>query len=189
MAETIVEKKVCEKCGSDVREGAVFCYHCGSSLETEVAIAANGEAVSSGWFRENITDKELKIDTKEKGKTTRKLDEKVVEKIDRPIAKPIDNAANLTTDVPIIKPLEDLEIKSKEEVVEVKEEAKPNNEESKKLKSAAELRKKNRLAQKKKVEEIIWEEHENAPNAWFLIVALVLILLAAVLFYLGIYMK
>lgn len=34
MAKTLVEKAVCEACGSDVREGSSFCYNCGEAVIT-----------------------------------------------------------------------------------------------------------------------------------------------------------
>ena len=47
-----------------------------------------------------------------------------------------------------------------------------------KLKSAAALRRSGRVAPQKKTVEVIWEEPENAPNAWFLVAAFVLALFA-----------
>jgi transcription elongation factor Elf1 len=66
---------------------------------------------------------------------------------------------------------------------------KPDILEESKLKSAASLRRKSRPLQKIKIEEIVWEEHENAPNGWFILVALVLTLIAVGIFWLAIYMK
>ncbi len=37
MAETLVEKQVCDACGSEVRGGSSFCYNCGESLVEEPA--------------------------------------------------------------------------------------------------------------------------------------------------------
>ncbi len=53
--------------------------------------------------------------------------------------------------------------------------SKPADQPEKALKSAASLRKKSKLIQKKKVE-IIWEEHENAPNARFILATVLLTL-------------
>lgn len=56
MAETGVEKAVCEKCGADVRENTAFCYSCGESIlrlesDTEkplnVDVAVNEETQSA----------------------------------------------------------------------------------------------------------------------------------------------
>ena len=41
MAETILEKTACEKCGADVRENTLFCYNCGYHF-ADAAKQANG---------------------------------------------------------------------------------------------------------------------------------------------------
>lgn len=162
MAETLVEQRVCAKCGADVRKGALFCYHCGGAVAPEVAVsAANGDSVSSGWFRENIAEEESP-------KTTAKLDEAVAEELEKPIEKPSDTPIEKTSDEPVEKP-------------KIVEEAQ--------LKSAAAMRRKAKIVQKKRIEEIEWAEHESAPNVWFLLVALILIAIAAGLFFLAIYVK
>jgi len=56
------------------------------------------------------------------------------------------------------------------------------------LKSAAAMRRKPKNIQPKKVE-IIWEEHENAPNLWFILVTILLTLFAAGVLYLAIYLR
>jgi hypothetical protein len=66
---------------------------------------------------------------------------------------------------------------------------KPNIHEDAKLKSAASLRKKAKTFQKPKVEEILWTGHENAPNGWFILVALILTLFAVGIFYLAMSLK
>lgn len=75
-----------------------------------------------------------------------------------------------------------------EQTVADKSVLKPNANEEPKLKSAAAMRRKSKIYQPKKIE-VIWEEHENAPNGWFITVAIVLTLLAAGIFYLAIYLK
>ncbi len=64
----------------------------------------------------------------------------------------------------------------------------PSLLEADKLKSAAAMRGKSKLIKPKKVE-VVWEEHENAPNVWFILVALVLTILAIVILFLAIRMK
>jgi hypothetical protein len=172
MAETLVENKVCAACGADVRENALFCYHCGGAISPEVAVAGNGDAVSSGWFRENIAEDKVKVETAEQPKTTAKLEVSALENFDKPIEKPTDEILG----EPIAKPTGKLNEKPPE---------KPET----KLKSAAAMRRRTKIVQKKKVEEVVWEEHESAPNIWFLLVALILILLAGGLFFLAIYVK
>ncbi len=46
-----------------------------------------------------------------------------------------------------------------------------------KLRTAGALRDKSKLTPKKKVE-VVWEEPHNAPNIWFLLVSLILVLFA-----------
>lgn len=56
------------------------------------------------------------------------------------------------------------------------------------LKSAATLRRKNKSIQPKRIE-VIWEEHENTPNVWFILVAVFLTIVAAVILFLAIRLK
>lgn len=56
------------------------------------------------------------------------------------------------------------------------------------LKSAAALRKKPKTIQKKKIE-IVWKEHENAPNMWFVIAAILLAVFTAVVLWLALYIR
>lgn len=37
MAETLVDKEICESCGTEVRGGSSFCYSCGESIIAEPA--------------------------------------------------------------------------------------------------------------------------------------------------------
>ncbi|MEZ5425293.1 MAG: hypothetical protein R2747_03420 [Pyrinomonadaceae bacterium] len=57
-----------------------------------------------------------------------------------------------------------------------------------KLKSAASIRNRARRIEPQKIE-IIWEEHENAPNLWFILVAVLLVVFAALIFFLALYLK
>ena len=66
---------------------------------------------------------------------------------------------------------------------------KPDIHEEAKLKSAASLRRKAKTFQKKKVEEIAWTGHENAPNGWFILVAVVLTLFAVAVFWAAMSLK
>ncbi|MDQ3042391.1 MAG: zinc ribbon domain-containing protein [Acidobacteriota bacterium] len=65
---------------------------------------------------------------------------------------------------------------------------KPNVVEEPKLKSAATMRRRSKSFQPKRVE-IIWEEHENAPNGWFIAAAIFLTLFAAGILYLAMLLK
>jgi hypothetical protein len=45
MAETVVEKGVCPKCGAEVREGTAFCFACGGRISPlEASPESNGSA-------------------------------------------------------------------------------------------------------------------------------------------------
>lgn len=57
-----------------------------------------------------------------------------------------------------------------------------------KLKSAATMRRKSKTIQPKRIE-VFWEEHENAPNGWFILAAILLMLTAAGILYLAMYLK
>ena len=57
-----------------------------------------------------------------------------------------------------------------------------------KLKSAAAMRRQPKSVQPKRVE-IIWEEHANAPNGWFILAAILLTLFAFGILYLTAYYK
>ena len=65
---------------------------------------------------------------------------------------------------------------------------KPEIKKEGELKSAATMRRKSKIVQPKRVE-VIWEEHENAPNFWFILAAIVLTLFAIGVFYLAGYLK
>ncbi len=78
---------------------------------------------------------------------------------------------DISVEEPIVKPIEKSSL----------------NEEAK-LKSAAAMRRKSKVIQPKKVE-VVWEEHENTPNIWFILVAVFLTIFAAVILFLAIRMK
>ena len=65
---------------------------------------------------------------------------------------------------------------------------KPEINEEIELKSAASMRRKSKVIQPKKVE-VIWEEHESAPNARYILVAVILTIFAAVILYLATVLK
>ena len=65
---------------------------------------------------------------------------------------------------------------------------KPEDKREIELKSAASMRRKAKVFQPKKVE-VIWEEHENAPNIRYILVAVILVIFAAVILYLATILK
>ncbi|HEY8560418.1 MAG TPA: zinc-ribbon domain-containing protein [Pyrinomonadaceae bacterium] len=169
MAKTLVEKKICDSCGAEVRPGSVFCYNCGGAVAADLPEQAAGDKRNAtidrfeqpGGAPENNVFK------------TTKLPEKTLEKLDMsPIAKPVGKPAGDEL-------MEKIEDSSAE---------KNSVQENGQLKSAANLRRKAKSFQRKTVE-VVWEEPENAPNKWFPIVAIVLILFVAAIFYLAMYLK
>ncbi len=168
MAETLVEKKICEACGADIRPGSLFCYNCGGAVSEglpEPATNSNKKNVSTAWFESDLA---VNSDLK-----TTQLKKETVEKVEvKPIEKPIEKPT-------ITEFLKQNAEKSSEN---------PLIQKDAKLKSAANLRRKAKIYQKKTVE-VVWEEPENAPNKWFPIVAILLILFVVGIFYLAQYMK
>ncbi len=170
MAKTLVKKKICDACGAEVRPGSLFCYNCGGAVAAELPETGklnNRKAASDTRFqsdlKENTDFTTSNIDLK-----TTPLKEETVNRIEaRPIAKPTEEL------------LEKIEVKPLE---------KPSLQEEAKLKSAASLRRKAKSFQRKRVE-VVWEEPENAPNKWFPIFAILLVLFVVGIFYLAMYLK
>jgi predicted nucleic acid-binding Zn ribbon protein len=147
MAQTSVENKICNACGSEVRPHALFCYNCGGAITAEKSLSSeNGSS----------------IDTQ----SQRVEDETIVE-----LAEEKQTVG------------EEIHVRKKSEKLE-----KPDAHDKTKLESAAALRRKSKSLQSKTVE-VIWEEHEDAPNAWFISVAVALTILAAAILFLAMYLK
>ncbi len=165
MADTLVENKICEACGAEVRPGSLFCYNCGGAVADELpdqpAKKKSENSVSDAWLRGDLAkNNDLK---------TTQLDGAVLEN-------------------QVVAPTDKLSEEKIVEKVADKPLEKKNLQQEAKLKSAANMRRKSKVFQPKKVE-IIWEEHQNAPNIWFLLVAVILILFVVGIFYLAIYLK
>lgn len=151
MAEILVENKVCQACGTEIRQGALFCYSCGGLVapESDVPNIENDVAANQISTEKKVTENGSKA-------------------VFPTAAVPPDVQPNVLTDE-TEKPL----VKS--------DPAKETN-----LKSAASLRKKTKIVQKKTVE-ISWQEYENAPNLWFVLTAIVLFVFVAVIVWLELY--
>lgn len=63
MAEAVLEKEVCSKCGVDVRENTTFCYNCGNKVATEPegGSSANGDAVETAVIADAKESDEKKL--------------------------------------------------------------------------------------------------------------------------------
>jgi hypothetical protein len=164
MAETLVENRICSACGAEVRRGALFCYNCGGAVAPEMPATAEKTEINQpptiDVFRDALVEEKL-VAEKPVTENPEPSEQVLAER-----AETAEAAAPL--DAPVDKP-------------DVVEEAK--------LKSAASLRRKPKTVQKRKVEEVVWTGHENAPNAWFIFVAVVLTLLALGIFWLAMYLK
>lgn len=82
MAETLVENKICQTCGTEIRQNAQFCYHCGGSVAADAAALKDKKAVSDAWLRENISDGKNVDNSAPVEKTA------VLETVDNPIPMP-----------------------------------------------------------------------------------------------------
>lgn len=79
-----------------------------------------------------------------------------------------------------------------DEIIAGEEELAENAEDEKrdlsKMDSAAKLRRRGKSVQKKRVE-IVWEEHDNAPNGWFIFFAVILVALAVAIWIISTYLE
>jgi hypothetical protein len=158
MAETLVKTEICEACGVDVRPGSMFCYNCGGAV---VAVESGNSRKKKKKNKVSDVWFQDEIGVNNNLNTT-KLD-KIAE--EKPVEESAEVAENDAESIP--KPTVSAEVK---------------------LKSAAELRRKSKTFQQKKVE-VVWEENENTPSAWFVLVALVLVLFVVLIFLAAIYLK
>jgi hypothetical protein len=151
MAETLVKEKVCNSCGAEVRPNAGFCYNCGSAVAPEVSHSGNKtQKLSDSWFKNDLVED--------------KPNEIVLKKSENEI---------IETKVEI----QPEEISESEIIEEVTTDDEPEKRDLSKMDSAAKLRRRGKSLQKKRVE-IVWEEHDNAPNGWFIFIAILLAALA-----------
>lgn len=168
MAEKILENRVCENCGAEVRPNALFCYNCGSQVASDEEVEAenqNAKKISDAWFKESIAPAvagDVQTLTKKKTKTVAEKEEAAA------IPKP------------------PVSLNDKETTGKVL--SKPETAKSEPLKTAASLRNKQKLPEKKRVE-VKWESHENAPNVWFLVVALLLTIFAVSILFAMLYIR
>lgn len=173
MAKTLVEKNICDACGADVRAGSLFCYNCGGAIAEKLPEAANDSIRKDDKRFENEPSGSSDLKTTQLKRET--VDKFEISPIGKPVGEP--SADELA---------EKSEFPPEAETEPVAE--KPTIQEDAKLKSAANLRRKAKSFQKKTVE-VVWEEPESAPNKWFPIFAIVLILLVVGIYYLAMYLK
>jgi hypothetical protein len=75
MAETLVENRVCNACGADVRPGSLFCYNCGKSVVPEPLSEDNHK-------KDNIVKIRPLEDISVDGERQDKLKQEEIEKIE-----------------------------------------------------------------------------------------------------------
>lgn len=211
MAENLVQNLVCSKCGAEARPGAAFCFACGGEVvsapvdQQAAPVSKESSGISSAWFRSDITAEsqklpplkveeaavtepaEAELEVEEKGRSG-KLKSKVKNKAKKtgPLVPDTTKPLDIESEKPKVSPLnEGAAINKKpEDAVAAKTEAPVQN----KLKSAASIRQKSKLAEKKRVE-VVWAPPEGAPNIWFVAVALVLSIFAVGIFVVMLYIR
>lgn len=147
---TNTEKKICNSCGADVRPNTTFCYNCGSSLAGKSSAETILENQKSNLLQSNAPDV-----SNGNSAPIEPAQETIVKPIEKPFAEP-------------------LIVKNESPKIE-KEKSEPDDKPA--LKTAASMRRA-KPAQSKRVE-VVWEQPENSTSIWFVVFALVLILLAA----------
>lgn len=160
MAETLVQEKVCGACGADVRPQALFCYNCGSAVAPDAPPFENNNNKKTGnaWFKDELVAEDRQD-----------LEFQDDESEDELIA---DGEEFETPENPKLEVDDD----------------RAEERDLSKLESAANLRRRGKSVQKKRVE-IVWEEHDNAPNGWFIFFAVVLTILAFVIWIISAYLE
>ena len=191
MAETLVKEEICNACQADVRPDSLFCYNCGASVTEEVveeAIEKPDEFLSGSKiieeaetgvedFDEEIPEPDIALEEKEIREESKEnelnelTDSSSSEKMifEKDSSDIIEESAN--------------NVKKSAEVEQSKSGAAKNAN----LRSAASLRKRGNI--KTKEVKITWEEYENAPNALFIAIALLLTLFAVGIYFVAMYLK
>ena len=169
----ILENKICNACGADVRPNALFCYSCGGAVtESEKSVVLEDTKKSS----KNVAaedpirqDEQVPVEKLSENKAAETIE--TAEKIEATEENKLTEKAEAT---------EKIETTEKTETTETTEKVE--------LKSAAALRRKSKSVQNKKIE-VVWEEPETAPNVWFISVAIVLSIIAGVILFLAVRLR
>ncbi len=190
MAEALIKKPVCSKCGEDARPQALYCFACGGKI-----VESSHEAeVSSIWFRGDLSEESP--DAVETPET------------EAPDSADSDNDEDATFENKDPEESDESDAAPEEleaapegfgptpEASKVKVRAKDLSSESglkvkkseKKLTSAADLRKRPKPFQSKRVE-VIWQEKTDSPNFLFVFCGIALALLVALLFLASLYLR
>lgn len=165
MAEALIKNPVCSKCGEGARPHALFCFACGG----EVIESEQEDTVSSVWFREDLLE--------DKGEDSEPAFEKDGMASE---AEGDEQSSDQEKDAET----ETVESEPKVSPVRVRRVPVPQ----KKLTSAADLRKRPKPVQAKRVE-IVWKEKHDSPNLMFVVCGTVMALLALFIFFAAMYLK
>lgn len=170
MAKKVTQKEVCDACGADVREGSMYCYNCGGPVTAEARAAAEArsarDAVSDAWFKGEIVKKGRRRETTKLKPTSTVIEPIAAEPAPEP-EKPAEPVAEPEAEKAIPKP-------------GIHEEAK--------LKTAASLRRKGKLIERRTVE-VSWEEPTSSPGARFIFGALLMTLIVVLIYLAAGYLK
>ncbi len=179
MAETLVKIPICSKCGEEARPQALFCFACGGKI---VGYTEEEEsAVSAAWFRGDIVE----TPSDDAGDPVAK-EEQISES--KPDTASVGSDAEVEEKaIPMPSVAEDTGSKIKVKAKDV-EGADQEKDSSGKLTSAAELRRRPKAIQTKRVE-VVWEQAAEGPNIPFLIFGTIVGIVGIVLFFVAFYLK
>lgn len=167
MAETVLENEICNACQAEVRPESLFCYNCGESV-TDEPIGKPDDVL----IKNEIDDEEIEVEQTE----LESFDSEETENGDNDEAAEI--GGNSEGNAIIIS----------NEEIEQDEKSGSASKKNIKLRSAAALKKSGKKIKTKEVI-VTWEEYENAPNAWFITIALLLTLFAVGVFFAAMYLR
>lgn len=162
----MVEKRVCGKCGADVRPDTAFCYNCGKSVSPEAPAPDEAAEASDAWFGETLVSE--------------RPAEELAEPVEpEPEPEPAEPEVEETADVSVeetIPEVSDIDPIHHSLPVEGG------------LKSAAAIRKRPKTYQRREVE-VVWEEHKDPPMSRFILVTLLFVLFTIAVFLIAMQMK
>ena len=162
--ETSVKNQVCQKCGAEIRPGALFCYSCGTAVAPNPADSEN----NAGDERDNVlSERRAAFEQNREGKNlARESIAESVKQAEKLIDKPFESLSkpeNKTLEVERAKTKSKTPIAEREAVL--------------KTAAAAVVRRDAKAARRKNVE-YVWEEPRGSVNILFFAAAIILTLFA-----------
>ena len=173
MADALVTKPICSKCGEEARPQAAYCFACGGkvinpgdSIEHEV---------SSEWFKGEIVVPSESAEGTAAVEALEVAEESLEPVPEEPVPEEAAEAEEPQEEETKVR------VKRREREKEPVGQASP-------MKTAADLRNRPKPLKARRVE-IVWEEPESSPNVLFIVSGLILVLVALAAFFLAIYLK